>query len=84
MSEQDCIAGEEKAMTYEFHKNSEFRFEVLTAVKMPILVFWVVNASIFRAKDGRSMFLRNGICLQGVTTQKTNISREFTEQLLWK
>jgi hypothetical protein len=40
------------------------RFEVLTAVKMSVLVFWVVTlcgltASIFSPKGGSSMFLQN-------------------------
>jgi hypothetical protein len=68
------------------------RFEVLTAVKMPILVFWFVKpyglvsrcqrfgGRYFRPEDGGSMFFRNvDIYLQvyGVTTQNTNIDDDI-------
>jgi hypothetical protein len=48
-------------------KNKESKgFEVLTAVKMLILVFWVVmQCGLASAEDGDSMFLQNsGIYLQ--------------------
>jgi hypothetical protein len=53
------------------------RFQVLTAVKMPMLIFWVVTLCGFAGRyhrfggtycseDGGNMFFRNvgGICLQ--------------------
>jgi hypothetical protein len=59
----------------------DMRFEVLTAVKMPMLVFWVATPCGFLGRyqrfgdiyylsheDGDSMFLRYvGICLQDHT-----------------
>jgi hypothetical protein len=47
---------------------TRMRFEVLTAIKMPMLVFWVVTPCGLLGgypEDGGSMFLRNvGIYLQ--------------------
>jgi hypothetical protein len=51
------------------------RFEVLTAAKGSMLVFWVVTPSglIGSPEDGDSRYLPTG--QYGVTIQKTNIGR---------
>jgi hypothetical protein len=48
--------------------SSFMRFDVLTAVKISMLVFWVVTLPGFRPEDAGSMFLQNvGIYLQTYT-----------------
>jgi hypothetical protein len=64
--------------TESCEEDSVLEFEVLTAVRMTMLLFWVLTPCRLGAEDGDSTFFRNvGIylptSLHGVKTQKSNI-----------
>jgi hypothetical protein len=51
------------------------RFEVVTAVKMPVFIFWAVTlCGTNVSEEHTASILRAYLCPHGIMSQKTNIS----------